>query len=173
MSKESDDLEELLGKVTPEPWNVSTPVDGSPEFRVIQHGEYGHSDCGRYLSVSGQVSSHDATLITLAPSLAAEVLELRKLKAQLAAMTAERDALVGAAYAASAEWCRKNERHGSIPAYNILRLTPADAATALDHIRAQAKAEGMRKAAKEAGRYLSVADAQEAILAAAQKEAGK
>lgn len=117
MSKESDDLEELLKKATPGPWNVSTPVDGAPDFHVIQHGEYGHSDCGRYFSTSGQMSSYDATLIALAPTLAAEVLELRKLKAQLAlalecianleedqerheaqlaAVTAERDALVGA-----------------------------------------------------------------------------
>lgn len=102
--------------------------------------------------------------------------EVKRLAAELKAMTAERDALVGAAYAASAEWCRKNERHGSIPAYNILRLTPADAATALDHIRAEAKADGIREAAaicmdEDVG--YSCTDCYQAILAAAQKEVGK
>ena len=75
----AEQLEELLGKVTPEPWNVSTPVDGAPEFRVIQHGEYGHSDCGRYFCTSGQTSADDAALIALAPSLARRVLAAEKL----------------------------------------------------------------------------------------------
>lgn len=75
----AEQLEELLGKVTPEPWNVSTPVDGAPEFRVIQHGEHGHSDCGRYFCTSGQTSADDAALIALAPSLARRVIAAEKL----------------------------------------------------------------------------------------------
>ena len=84
----SDDLRELMGAATPRPWNVTAPVEGSPDFMVIQHGPYGFSECGKYLSVSGKVSGEDASLISLAPYLAAEVLARR---ADLAAPSAPAD----------------------------------------------------------------------------------
>lgn len=82
----TDDLRTLLDAATPGPWNVTAPVEGSPEFRMIQHGPYGISECGKYLSVSGGVSEEDARLIALAPHLAAEVLVSR---ADLAAPSAQ------------------------------------------------------------------------------------
>ena len=82
----SDNLRKLLDAATPGPWNVTAPVEGSPDFRMIQHGPYGISECGKYLSVSGQVSEEDASLIVLAPHLAAEVLARR---ADLAAPSAQ------------------------------------------------------------------------------------
>ena len=75
----TEELKDLLDAATPGPWNVTAPVEGSPEFMVIQHGPHGWSECGKYLSVSGQLSSDDATLIAIAPTLAAEVVQLRSI----------------------------------------------------------------------------------------------
>lgn len=107
--------------------------------------------------------------------------ELDELRAQLAAMTAERDALVGAAYVASAEPFRWNEcgfhpRDRKAIRAIIRALMPADAIDSLNHIRAQAKAEGMREAAGIAKEIAAewgsdtcrMASAR--ILAAAEKE---
>jgi len=88
------ELEKLLAEATPGPWNVTTPVDDNQEFRIIQHGDYGHSDCGKYMHVSGMVSDKDARLIALAPDLAAEVIALRAEVATLRASEARlREAL--------------------------------------------------------------------------------
>lgn len=116
---------------------------------------------------------------------------IARLQAQLAAITAERDALAGAAYESAAKKAQRlvdlaktrgHVHHRDTIAKNIRSLTPAHATAALDHIRAQAKAEGLREAAA----MLDMEDAcvdgmvkmwmrnrRAEILAAAEKEAGK
>lgn len=119
-------------------------------------------------------------------------------KGDLTAVTAERDALVGAAYEAAAK-CIQSEsgtdEEADYKAYlagEVRALTPADATTALDHMLTKAKAEGREKGMQEAATIaLAVtkvppqynakdkwradigADIWTAILAAAEKEAGK
>lgn len=116
------------------------------------------------------------------------------------AATVARDALVGAAYAAAADHCwnkrdlladaeQKQVMAGltgrdyygrrleaELLSRSIRALTPADATTALDHMLAQAEARGRMEAWAEAAEVLPACGAcggSDAILAAAQKEAGK
>lgn len=107
-------------------------------------------------------------------------------KDDAAGYAAERDALVGAAYVAARLCAIKMAYDGDHAVANAIRaLTPAHAITALDHIRAQAKAEGMRKAWPHVRKVICSQDwtdcdgdvfceaIRDAILAAAEKEAGK
>ena len=125
---------------------------------------------------------------------------IQQLRGQLAAMTAERDALVGASLdlAYSMRVIRDNTTSpgSKSVAASALRRWESQPTTALDHMLAQAKAEGMREAAAmlnedvmireaDASRFRQgsdphyyrmdrarvVKDHADAILAAAQKEA--
>lgn len=107
--------------------------------------------------------------------------EITSLTAQLAAITAERDALVGAVIE-QATWQVRSSVPGHMMVCDTERicdavraLTTTDATAALDHIRAQAKAEGLREAADKFEREdhhwgAPIASALRA-LAAAVKEA--
>lgn len=90
------DLEKLLAEVTPAPWNVSAPVQDAPDFMVIKHGDFGYSDCGKYLHASGNISPADARLITMAPDLARKVIAAEKLAAEWQHSANEGDPMVDA-----------------------------------------------------------------------------
>lgn len=77
----------LQAGITPGPWNVTTPVPDAPEFRVIHHGDDGLSDCGKYMSVNGQVSLDDASAIAAVPDMLATIIAL---SARIEALEAEK-----------------------------------------------------------------------------------
>lgn len=76
--------------------------------------------------------------------------EVKRLAAELKAMTAERDALVGilsVAVNAADAWLSHEEPESNLDEWLVsARAAIASPTTALDHIRAQAKAEGLREA---------------------------
>lgn len=69
MTITADQAKALKAGITPRPWNVTTPVPDAPEFRSIHHGDDGLSDCGKYMSVNGQVSLDDASAIAALPDM--------------------------------------------------------------------------------------------------------
>lgn len=87
----------LQAGITPGPWNVTTPVPDAPEFRAIHHGDDGLSDCGKYMSVNGQVSLDDASAIAAVPDLIATIIadaeEKARMSARIAELEAEKDGL--------------------------------------------------------------------------------
>lgn len=84
MTPTTDQLKDLLAKVTPAPWVIKFRKDGSAYMSMggVNRGD-AHSQFDIGLDDSYPRDQYDATLIALAPTLAAEVVRLREALADM------------------------------------------------------------------------------------------
>lgn len=125
----TEDLKELLGKVTPSPWWTDAKYDGAEKGCAIVAAR---TDCGTLpgnptrgmvawssalLNTEARRCEANATLIALAPTLAAEVVRLREALTRRAIQDIER--LV--------EWLNEDEDNAELL---LSSLTPEQIASA-------------------------------------------
>lgn len=79
---------------------------------------------------------------------------IKTLEAEVARLTQERDAATAAAYEAVAREFEDIGNVGALVAKSIRALATPDQTAALDRVRAEAKAEGMREASEHAAEFV-------------------